>query len=217
MSEREMPGSAFENFSEGDDRTWDEKGVGRELWSDDDDDRPTDDEPTEPDDAVIGGIWAEAAWIERELEAAENRTDVMSFNPEDPTVDELVRRLDYLEAEMDLWGYPPLGWKPPAGWRPPVLTAPDVIPDGRQPTKGNEFDDELAKVLSARELQHLGWLVDRRRQVDISRDLGISQVAVSKREKALRAKIDQLHIDFDGRPYPWLPFQSGHGGRSRKV
>jgi DNA-binding CsgD family transcriptional regulator len=100
-------------------------------------------------------------------------------------------------------GYPPKGWKP----------SPTERVMSRVASKPPAFEDTLPDRLSADERQLWQWLmVEPRRQQDIAAELGLSQQAVAKRERKLRAKVDELY----GKPYPWVPRQSPAGGRPRR-
>jgi hypothetical protein len=60
----------------------------------------------------------------------------------------------------------------------------------------------IGEKLTPDELLHWQELQKGTKQVAIAKKLGISQGAVSKRERALRERIDAISIEITGRPYP---------------
>lgn len=78
------------------------------------------------------------------------------------------------------------------------------------------FREALAKRLTVAELDHLGRIEHGDRQQDIADHLGISQPAVAKRERRLLGKVNAIHLEATGRPYPGATRRRS-GVRGRKV
>lgn len=72
----------------------------------------------------------------------------------------------------------------------------------RRPSPVRQVKLAINERLSSSELLHWQELQKGTKQTDIAAKLGISQGAVSKRERALRDRIDAISIEAMGRPYP---------------
>jgi DNA-binding CsgD family transcriptional regulator len=64
------------------------------------------------------------------------------------------------------------------------------------------FREALAKRLTDRELDHFGWYEAGETQQKIAVHLGVSQKTISLWQRALLAKVDAIHVEILGRPYP---------------
>lgn len=99
---------------------------------------------------------------------------------------------------------------PPSDWQPedslPVATAHPVRP-------ADPFTEALRAKLTPAQLVHWRWIEQGRKQALVAEELGISQPAVVKRERLVRAKVDALYQEINGRPYPW----PGGIGRPRRL
>lgn len=142
-----------------------------------------------------------------------------TFDPDDETIEELEARSDalagerlFLESEMRKRGFPPRGWLPPAA--PPLSVA--AVSDDRRKGWSLPPNETLRPRLMPAEYQHWEWLIAGVIQNEVARRLGISQAAVSKREKKLRAKVDVIFVELTGRPYHWALIPKPQGGRRRK-
>ena len=71
-----------------------------------------------------------------------------------------------------------------------------------RPSPVRQVEITISEKLSASEMLHWQELQKGTKQVVIAEKLGISQGAVSKRERALRDRIDAISIATIGRPYP---------------
>jgi hypothetical protein len=209
----ESPTSAFDGAEGDDGRTWDEKGIGRELWDREDDWTDHSEyfpgEPPRPRRERISKEVLEASYatIQAQIDEIEagGRT---SFGPDEPDLEQLYLKLD--EVSLDLEAID-LGIDDD-GDGEPDRDEISVVRPRQLPFEAYLFDN-----LTPPEAQHWRWLVERRPQTDIRGELGISQQAVSKREKALRVKVDHLHRDWNGKPYPFVDLQSTRGGRPRRA
>jgi hypothetical protein len=136
------------------------------------------------------------------------------FNRES-TLDESIHdQIDDLLIEILDMGYhdPMPDWVPDDWHR--AIPGIDVPWERRAKTTARDpFEDVLRKGLTPDERRH--WKLFGKPQREVKEAFGISQQMVSKREKALRAKIDDLHIEWNGKPYPWVP--AATGGRRRRL
>jgi DNA-binding CsgD family transcriptional regulator len=118
-----------------------------------------------------------------------------------------------LEYEMEQREFPPMGWTPAPGelHRSPAgaVPSPPAV-RGRTPT------EILRPRLTDLEFQQYEWMEQRLPQVEIAKGLGITQAAVSSREKRLRARIDAIYVEQTGQPYHWTPIPKPQGGRRRR-
>jgi hypothetical protein len=215
---REVEGSAFES---GDDenRTWDEMGLGEELYEPDDSDADEDDdayeeiddyEPMSLEDWRSGWAEADSPDIQRRLlkNLDEQIADLaeriryrdmaaMAGQPIDAGAAEDDRR-----EHRDLTAFRESHPDPPPA--PTSVAAPEPMPSETAPPAANPFRLREAAIkaeLSDAELLHWQELQKGTRQAAIAKKLGISQGAVSKRERILRERVDAISVRTTGHPY----------------
>ena len=162
-------------------------------------------------------ISKEIAEIEETLDRARSTT---IFDPTDLSIDEmqvrlgaLAQELGDLDDEMEVRGFPPDGWHPQSADQPQSAASP---PRSGSPTRSSAPGDILRPHLTVDEYQLWEWLDQGVLQREVAQRLAISQVAVSKREKKLRARVDAIYIDATGRPYHWTAIPKPQGGRRRR-
>ncbi len=144
-----------------------------------------------------------------------------SFKPDDLSpvererrIAELIHELGEVEWELEANGED-IGLPPPAQEAAaPPEPAVAVGETRRRQSKAPKPADILRSRLTDAEFEH--WtLVDQGvRQVDIAKALGISQPAVSSRERRLRDRINQIYMEATGSPYHWTPIPER--GRPRR-
>jgi len=172
----------------------------------------------------IESIWARAFVVAAEIVANDQAIDrvqsLTTFDPNDLAIEELDARSDALaderfelEYQMRIRGFPPKRWSPQPAALPQLAAGPSRHVPSRRSLSPGEI---LRPHLTDGEFQHWEWLDQGVIQVEVARRLGITQVAVSKREKKLRARIDVIYIGRTGRPYHWTPIPKAQGGRRRK-
>ena len=125
----------------------------------------------------------------------------------------LAQELGDLDDEMEVRGFPPDGWHPHSADQPQSAASP---PRSGSPTRSSAPGDILRPHLTVDEYQLWEWLDQGVLQREVAQRLAISQVAVSKREKKLRARVDAIYIDATGRPYHWTAIAKPQGGRRRR-
>lgn len=201
------------------------------LWDADEEDAYTleivegeDDGTASGLDVSIEAVWARAHTLSNEIaetqEVLDRARSTTIFEPTDLSIDEmqvrlgaLARELAGLDDEMEERGLPPDGWQPqPADGTPSAAGPP---PPGT-PTRSLAPGDFLRPHLTVEEYQLWEWLDQGVLQREVAARLGISQVAVSKREKKLRARVDAIYIEATERPYHWTPLSKSQGGRRRR-
>lgn len=202
-------------------RLWDAEEddafVSAQVDDEDDDARIEPNNPIEAMWARAFDVAAEIAAIDRAIRRVQSLT---SFDPNDAPLEELQARSDTLadqrvelEFQMRMHGFPPRGWSPRPGAGPPPAQLPS-------PSAPSNRLVEPAQILRPRltddEYQHWEWLDQGVIQADVGRRLGISQAAVSKRERKLRARIDAVMNEATGHPYHWVPIPKPQGGRRRR-
>jgi hypothetical protein len=217
---RAIPGSSFER---GDDerRTWDEMGLGDEPFDDYDDSAGGDYEPEFSDEdyephTLDEWLWGEAAPLTR---ATQSRL-----------LDELDRRIGELEDALYYQrmaiaaGDHSSASKAAAdeadlaelvAFRRGNSDLIDVTTDEQAPTREVEpaavprrlgpvrqLERAISEKLTPDEMLHWQELQKGTKQTVIAEKLGISQGAVSKRERAPRECIDAISVETIGRRYP---------------
>ena len=201
------------------------------LWDADEDDAYSADQADDDDDDAvpsamepIESIWARAIEVAAEICRVRRAIDrygrQATFGPDDLPIEgldaresALAAKRSELEYEMEERGFPPKGWTPAQAELP--RSPADVVPSppavrGRTPT------EILRPHLTDLEFQQYEWMEQRLPQVEIAKGLGISQPAVSGREKKLRARIDAIYVKQTGKPYHWTPIAKPQGGRRRR-
>jgi DNA-binding CsgD family transcriptional regulator len=186
-------------------------------------DNEDDDAFLEPNDP-IEAIWARAFEVAAEIAAIgltiRRVQSLASFDPNDAPLEELRARSDVLadqpvelEFQMRMHGFSPRGWSPSPGAAPPPPQPPSLSAPSNRLVEPAQV---LRPRLTDNEYQHWEWLDQGVIQVDIGRRLGISQAAVSKRERKLRSRIDAVMTEATGHPYHWVPIPKPQGGRRRR-
>ncbi len=200
------------------------------LWDEDEEDaffsaHGDEDDDLSPDPAdSVESVWARAFDVAAEIAANTRAIDranrLTFFDPNDEPIEELEARSrtladerSELEYQMRMRGFPPRGWAPPpAVPRLSVTATSSSAPSGRSVPPAQI----LRPGLTDEEYQHWEWLDQGLTQSEVARRVGVSQVAISKREGKLRARIDAVYIEQTGRPYHWTPIPKPQGGRRRK-
>lgn len=96
----------------------------------------------------------------------------------------------------------PADGEPAAAATPaPTDQPPPTVPAGRR-SPVIQVEIAIKEALTASEMLHWQELQKGTKQTLIAEKLGISQGAVSKRERALRERIDAISVETIGRPYP---------------
>jgi DNA-binding CsgD family transcriptional regulator len=196
------------------------------LWDADEDDVFLSDQVDEEDgdgdpsdEEPIESVWARALEVAGEIRSIDMAIDrhrrQTIFDPDDAPIEELEDRSLTLagerwelESQMQERGFPPAGWLPPPAEPPrPVaaLASPPSAGRSRSPSQ------ILRPRLSADEYRHFEWIDQGLHQDEIARRLGISQAAVSKREKKLRARIDAVYIEATRHRYHWTAIPKPQG------
>jgi hypothetical protein len=227
---REIVGSKFEQDPD-DGRTWDEKV---QPVGDDDDVEYEGDDGERPDNGAEHDAWAALTEARREVAelepivASRPPASGLTFDPQAERLAEVSQRLDMLTAHLlgesydwhdspEDWDDSPEDWWwhetfaagfPPDGWTPVASGAPS---QGKPP----RLDDILQEQLTEPEWQHFEWLVAGRPQAEIAAALGISQPAVTKRERKLRSRANDIAMEATGREYPFGRRTQAKGGRPR--
>lgn len=217
---REVPGSEFER---GDDerRTWDEMGWWDQPFSADEDDYSTDDDTIEDDDPTTLDDWL-SGWAE----PGSNTVERVFLAELDTRIHDLAERLHYRDvaarageevdratAESEKALHDRLVKFRRQHPDPAEVSAPDAPgrPSEIEPAPGRprhrhsparQVQRAITERLTVGELLHWQELQKGTTQSGIAEKLGISQGAVSKRERALRDRINAISLETIGRPYP---------------
>jgi DNA-binding CsgD family transcriptional regulator len=198
------------------------------LWDADQDDgydeaEDIDEDDDEPD-RPLPSIWARARAVDAEIQStldAIGRTTVPHvFDPGELSPADLDRRVELLESEraelefeMEIRGFPPPGWRSP---EVDVVepTADVLVAENPRPVRSPA--EVLRPALTASEYEHWEWLEAGEPQSTIADRLGISQAAVSKRERTLRDRVDAIYRERTGAAYHWILAPRRVGGRRRR-
>jgi hypothetical protein len=175
-------------------------------------------------DVRIEAIWSRADTISKEIAEIEETLvrarSTTIFDPTDLSIDEmqvrlgaLAQELGDLDDEMEVRGFPPDRWHPQSADQPVSAASP---PRSGSPTRPLAPGDILRPHLTVDEYQLWEWLDQGVLQREVAQRFAISQVAVSKREKKLRARVDAIYIVATGRPYHWTAIPKPQGGRRRR-
>jgi len=180
--------------------------------------------PASDPDVRIEAIWTRAHAISNEIaviqETVDRAVSTTTFEPTDLSIGEMQLRLGALAQElwdlddqMEIRGFPPDGWHPQSADQP---KSPPGRPQSGSPSRSMAPGDILRPHLTGDEYQLWEWLDHGVLQRDVAERLGISQVAVSKRETKLRARVDAIYVEAIGRPYHWTAIPKPQGGRRRR-
>lgn len=216
---REIPGSFLER---GDGRTWDEMVDRDQPFSADDDDYLDDEDYADEEDAdpITVDDWldgwgepttadtgrrlfveldqriaelAERLYYRDMAAAAGDVVDAVT------TADDKVQHADLIEFRRQ---HPDPHGQDEDPVSEPLVAPPDPPPSPTRPSPVGLLEAAIKEKLTPTEMLHWQEVLKGTRQQAIAEKLGISQGAVSKRERAIRERIDAIAVETIGRPYP---------------